>query len=86
MNPCPCGHAGSGGQPCRCGPLQVARYRARLSGPLLDRIDVHLSVPPVDLAALENDAPGESSAVVRARVLAARNRQALRLGSGRCNA
>lgn len=86
MNPCPCGYAGTGAQPCRCGPMQLTRYRARLSGPLLDRIDVYLSVPPVDLAALEGEETGESSAVVRARVIAARERQADRLGSGRCNA
>jgi magnesium chelatase family protein len=71
MNPCPCGHAGDTVKPCRCAPDAVERYLARLSGPLLDRIDMHLvlsAVPPDDLSA----APAEPSATVRARVEAAR--------------
>ncbi len=86
MNPCPCGHAGSSHRRCRCTTHDVARYRGRVSGPLLDRIDLHVHVPPVDLAALESTAPGEPTRVVRERVLAARQRQALRLGPGRTNA
>jgi magnesium chelatase family protein len=75
VNPCPCGYLGHPRLPCRCRPGERARYRARLSGPLLDRIDIHASVPPVDVAALTRAGGGESSAVVRARVLAARAKQ-----------
>jgi magnesium chelatase family protein len=85
MNPCPCGRAGDGRARCRCLPHDVARYRGRVSGPLLDRIDLHIQVPPVDLVALEDIAPGEGSAAVRRRVADARALQRLRLGA-RCNA
>jgi len=76
MNPCPCGHAGD--PRCRCTPDQVQRYRARVSGPLLDRIDLCVEVPPVPLAELgrPRGVHDEDSATVRARVLKAR-RQAL---------
>jgi magnesium chelatase family protein len=75
MNPCPCGHAGDPIQPCRC-PAQVAeRYRRRLSGPLLDRIDLHVEMPAVARDELLSQPQGEPSAAVRARVLAARGRQ-----------
>ena len=80
MNPCPCGYLGSRAKPCRCTPDQVARYQGRLSGPLLDRIDLHVEVgalPPDELLA----APaGEPSAAVRARCLAARERALARQG------
>ncbi len=72
VNPCPCGHFGHPRLPCRCTESVRERYRARLSGPLLDRIDIHVNVPPVDVAALVRKGGGESSAVVRARVLRAR--------------
>ena len=75
--------AGTGkGSRCRCTPDQVARYRSRLSGPLLDRIDLHVFVPRLDAAALTSAAPAaaESSAIVRQRVLAARQRQLARAG------
>jgi len=75
VNPCPCGYWGHPLRRCRCSPVQRRRYLARLSGPLLDRIDVHVSVPPVDVRSLATAAAGESSAAVRARVLAARERQ-----------
>ena len=75
MNPCPCGHAGDPTRPCLCPPLAVQRYLARLSGPLLDRVDIHLSVPPVAYDDLATRVPAESSAAVRARVEAARARQ-----------
>ena len=84
MNPCPCGHAGGGAGPgprCRCTPLQVQSYTARLSGPLLDRFDMVVSVPAVDLRALEGAAAGEASAAVRARVVRARQIQMTRLGA-----
>jgi magnesium chelatase family protein len=80
MNPCPCGYAGSTRRPCRCFVTDVARYRARISGPLLDRMDLLIDVPPVDLVALDRGAAGESSAVVRARVERARVHQRVRQG------
>jgi len=80
MNPCPCGYLGDDARSCRCTPPLVDRYRARVSGPLLDRIDLHVEVPRVPVAALADDAPpGEPSAAVRARVEAARARQRRRL-------
>ena len=75
MNPCPCGHAGDPTRQCICPPLAVQKYLARLSGPLLDRVDIHLSVPPVAYDDLATRVPAESSAAVRARVEAARARQ-----------
>lgn len=78
MNPCPCGWAGREGRRCRCTPGMVDRYRGRLSGPLLDRIDLHVEVPAVRATDLARTAPGESSAKVRARVVAARERAHLR--------
>jgi magnesium chelatase family protein len=82
MNPCPCGYLGDDSGRCRCTEEQVQRYRARLSGPLLDRIDLHVEVPRPPRALLRPDAPpdGEPSAVVAARVLEARNRQLARSG------
>ncbi len=81
MNPCPCGYLGDPGGRCRCTPDQVVRYRGRLSGPLLDRIDLHLEVPPLPTGVLlEPTAEGEGSAAVRARVAAARGRQLARAG------
>lgn len=71
MNPCPCGYLGHYSARCRCTPDQIARYRARISGPLLDRIDVQIEVPAVEPHELTRDAQGESSAQVRARVSAA---------------
>ena len=78
MNPCPCGHAGNAR--CRCSPDQIARYQGRLSGPLLDRIDLHIEVPAVPAAELMAAEPGETSAAVRARALAARERAWARQG------
>jgi magnesium chelatase family protein len=81
MNPCPCGYAGDPSGRCACTPEQARRYRARVSGPLLDRIDLQIAVPRVALADLGDAAPaGESSATVRARVVAARERQLQRAG------
>jgi magnesium chelatase family protein len=77
MNPCPCGYAGSTVRVCRCTPTMVARYRARLSGPLRDRLDLVVEVEPVPVRALDGGTPGgESSATVRQRVLDARQCQA----------
>jgi magnesium chelatase family protein len=86
MNPCPCGHAGDPRGLCRCRSIDIARYQARVSGPLLDRIDMHVHVPPVDLVALDDEAPGEATAPVALRVVEARARQARRLGPGTTNA
>ncbi len=81
MNPCPCGWAGDASGRCRCSPDAVRRYRAKVSGPLLDRIDLHVEVPRLPPAALRADAPaGESSATVRTRVVAARERALARAG------
>jgi len=80
MNPCPCGYEGDPGGRCRCTPDAIARYRARLSGPLLDRIDLKLEMPRVAQAELRNSVSGEPSADVRARVIAARGRQLQRAG------
>lgn len=80
MNPCPCGYLGHPNNKCRCTPDQVARYRARISGPLLDRIDLQIEVPALPESELTTAASGEPSAVVRARVEAARQRQIRRQG------
>jgi magnesium chelatase family protein len=81
MNPCPCGWAGDASGRCRCSAEIVQRYRSRVSGPLLDRIDIHVDVPRVSPAELRPDAPvGEDSATVRRRVRAAREVQLARAG------
>jgi magnesium chelatase family protein len=80
MNPCPCGHLGSSLKACRCTPDQVARYQGKLSGPLLDRIDLHIEVPSVPPAQLLEAPAGEASAEVRARVAGARGRALARQG------
>ncbi len=78
MNPCPCGFFGDTTKECTCSGSAIARYQKRLSGPLLDRIDIHLTVPRVEYEKLADDRLGESSAQVRARVEAARAIQAQR--------
>lgn len=75
MNPCPCGYLGDTKHECRCTPSQVQRYRARISGPLLDRIDLHIEAPALAINDLRSEKPGESSAVIRARVHTARTVQ-----------
>ncbi len=80
MNPCPCGYRGSSVRACRCSPEQVQRYQSRLSGPLLDRIDLHVDVQALPAQELLRAAPGESSAQVRARSSAARARALARQG------
>ena len=75
MNPCICGYLGESTRPCRCSPHQVARYRSRLSGPLLDRIDLSVRVPAVPFKAMTETALGEASSAVRRRVAAARGTQ-----------
>jgi magnesium chelatase family protein len=72
MNPCPCGYYGDTQNECRCSPVQIQRYRNKISGPLLDRIDLHLEVPSVRYQDLAEAARGEPSAHIRERILAAR--------------
>ena len=80
MNPCPCGYLGATHRACRCAPDQVARYQARLSGPLLDRIDLHLELGALSPQELLDATPGEDSATVRVRCTAARERAQQRQG------
>lgn len=75
MNPCPCGYLGDPRHSCRCNFAAIDRYRRKISGPLLDRFDMIIEVPPVDPAGLLSKPDGESSATIRARVVAARERQ-----------
>lgn len=88
MNPCPCGYYGSTQRQCRCSPGQIQRYRAKISGPLLDRIDLHVEVGSISQEQLMRKPQGETSAVVRERVLEARARQARRFDGTdtHCNA
>ena len=80
MNPCPCGYHGDGSGRCRCSPDRVDRYRGRISGPLLDRLDLHVETTPVNRDTARGG-PGETSAKVRRRVLRARERQIARQGA-----
>jgi magnesium chelatase family protein len=80
MNPCPCGYLGSAAHRCRCTPDQINRYQGRLSGPLLDRIDLHVEVPALPADELLRAPAGESSAEMRARSVAAREKAVLRQG------
>ena len=87
MNPCPCGHAGDPSRACVCPAADVLRYRSRLSGPLADRIDLHVGVPAMALAQLATRERGESSANIRARIERARALQRTRYGDANaCNA
>jgi len=85
---CPCGHYGDSVQRCNCTPHQIRKYLARISGPVLDRIDIHIEVPRLKPEELEQFGTGESSAVVCDRVCAARARQSARFrgSSLHCNA
>lgn len=78
MNPCPCGFFGHPKRDCHCSQTQIERYRQRISGPLLDRIDIHVEAPPVEYDQLTSTLPSESSAEVRARVERVRSVQAAR--------
>jgi magnesium chelatase family protein len=75
MNPCPCGFYGDSQKPCTCAPAVVTKYQKRISGPILDRIDIHIEVPSVDYEKLSGDRLGETSASIRKRVQAARDIQ-----------
>ena len=81
MNPCPCGYLGSNLRACRCSPDQVSRYQGKLSGPLLDRIDLHVEVGALAANELINTPPGESTEAIRQRVVQARERAIARQGS-----
>ncbi len=81
MNPCPCGYLGDPSRDCRCLPTQIEKYRAKISGPLLDRIDLHVDVPAVDYETLRSRQKGESSATIRERVEEARHLQVARFGT-----
>ncbi|MEW6286057.1 MAG: YifB family Mg chelatase-like AAA ATPase [Chloroflexota bacterium] len=81
MNPCPCGYYGDPLKPCTCAPAAVTKYQKRISGPMLDRIDIHIEVPRVDYEKLSGDRLGESSASIRARVQAAREIQRARFAN-----
>jgi len=83
MNPCPCGYFGTPSRRCVCSPSQVERYVGRTSGPLLDRIDIHIEVPQLAGERLTEERRGESSTTIRERVLAARERQTRRLAGSR---
>lgn len=88
MNPCPCGYFTDRRRECRCTPAQIQRYMSKISGPLLDRIDIHVEVRAVEYRDLAEDAPGEKSADIRARVGKARSIQRERFKRSRvhCNA
>lgn len=79
MNPCPCGYYGDPVRECRCGTAQIQRYQKKISGPLLDRIDIHVEVPRVEYDKLASRRAGESSSAIQSRVTDARQRQAARL-------
>jgi magnesium chelatase family protein len=79
MNPCPCGYLGDATHACRCDVRQVHRYRSKVSGPLMDRIDIHVEVPAVPFRDLTTATPGEDSTQIRRRVTAARGLQYERL-------
>jgi magnesium chelatase family protein len=76
MNPCPCGYYGDTRRRCQCSPIVIQRYQHRISGPLLDRIDLHVHVPIVDFKALSSQESGETSETIRKRVEGARSIQA----------
>jgi len=83
MNPCPCGYFGSSLRACKCSPGQIARYVAKVSGPLVDRIDIHIDVPAVAFSKLRSKARQIDSESLRASVVAARETQVRRLCGGR---
>jgi magnesium chelatase family protein len=86
MNPCPCGYRGDGTRRCGCTSERVLGYRSRLSGPLLDRLDIHVMLPPVNVSSLQSKALGERTADVRARVEGARSIQRERASRGEVSA
>ena len=81
MNPCPCGYLGDSRKPCKCSPVQIEKYMARISGPLVDRIDIQIEVPAVPFTELRSERDGTPTSTMREQVLAARARQRERFGS-----
>lgn len=86
MNPCPCGYLGHPDKPCKDTPLQIDRYRSKISGPLWDRIDLHVDVPPLRYGEMLQQTAGETSAAIRLRVVNARKVQHQRFGQAKTNA
>ncbi len=82
MNPCPCGYFGDPRRQCQCNPMLIERYMSRISGPLLDRLDIHIEVPPVPFRELSNQTAGTNSETMKAQVVAAREIQQRRFGKG----
>ncbi|MBU0718932.1 MAG: YifB family Mg chelatase-like AAA ATPase [Planctomycetes bacterium] len=82
MNPCPCGYYTDPQRPCKCSPMQIDKYLSRISGPLIDRIDIHIEVPSVAFKELRSDRDGLPSSVMREQVIATRRRQRSRFGDG----
>jgi magnesium chelatase family protein len=78
MNPCPCGYYGDASKPCTCSPSSITKYQKRISGPLLDRIDIHIQVPRVEYQKLSESRMGETSSAIRARIETARAHQQTR--------
>lgn len=83
MNPCPCGYFGTSRRKCKCTPRQIERYISRVSGPLLDRIDIHIDVPPVSFGTLRGKSRRKDSDTIRQQVIGARQIQAERFGAGK---
>src|SRR5690625_7444657 len=88
MNLCPCGYLGDTNRECRCGSTQIQRYRSKISGPLLDRIDIHVEAPALSIDELRNAKLGETSTTIRNRIFHARKIQQERLAESTvtCNA
>lgn len=82
MNPCPCGYRGDPRRQCHCTPMQIERYMSRISGPLLDRLDIHIEVPPVPFRELSTQTNGTNSETMKSQVIAAREIQQRRFGKG----
>lgn len=85
MNPCPCGNYGNPNHECTCSPMQIQKYMGKISGPLLDRIDIHIEVPAVNVSELSKKKPGELSSSIRERVIAAREAQLKRFSKSHKN-
>jgi magnesium chelatase family protein len=83
MNPCPCGYYGSDSRKCKCTPGQIERYVSKISGPLVDRIDIHIDVPPISFSKLRSKSSQLDSATIRADVIRAREIQTKRFGDGK---
>lgn len=87
MNPCPCGNRGSKHKTCRCSPGDIARYERKLSGPIMDRIDIHLTIEHIEYEKLSTSEPsGDTSDTIQSRIVAARDRQQSRFGANKTNA